>query len=134
MATRFAFVATLIITMCSAFNAAPARADELNAYIVPTCDAAHNRAMLRFGYGDNNNEPVFKAIPGTDSDDLSQWPVPKDIAANVAPSAPQEASCDLNNGDKESALDNLRKANDLDPVALKEILQYAMTIQKNIKV
>jgi hypothetical protein len=45
-----------------------------------------------------------------------------------------EASVDLNNGDKESALDNLRKANDLDPVALKEILQYAMTIQKNIKV
>jgi hypothetical protein len=44
-----------------------------------------------------------------------------------------EASVDLNNGDKESAVDNLRKANDLDPVALKEILQYAMTIQKNIK-
>ena len=44
-----------------------------------------------------------------------------------------QASVDLNNGDKESAVDNLRKANDLDPVALKEILQYAMTIRKIIK-
>jgi hypothetical protein len=44
-----------------------------------------------------------------------------------------QASVDFNNKDKESAVDNPRKANDLDPVALKEILQYATTIQKNIK-
>jgi hypothetical protein len=42
------------------------------------------------------------------------------------------ASIDLHNGNKERALENLRKAKDLDPVALKEILPYAVTIRKYI--
>jgi hypothetical protein len=40
------------------------------------------------------------------------------------------ASVDLHNGNEPSALENLRMAKSLDPVALKQILPYAMTIQK----
>jgi hypothetical protein len=42
------------------------------------------------------------------------------------------ASVDLYNGNEESAAENLRKAKELDPVAFKQILPYAMTIQKYI--
>jgi hypothetical protein len=42
------------------------------------------------------------------------------------------ASVDLHDGDEESALENLRKAKDIDPIELKELLPYAVTIQKYI--
>ena len=43
------------------------------------------------------------------------------------------AACiDLHNGNEESALDNLREANSLDPIEYKELLRYAITIQKYI--
>jgi hypothetical protein len=42
------------------------------------------------------------------------------------------ASVDLHNGDEAGALENLRKAKALDPVAFKEIIPYATTIQKYI--
>jgi hypothetical protein len=42
------------------------------------------------------------------------------------------ASVDLHDGDEESALENLRKAKDIDPIEFKELLPYAVTIQKYI--
>ncbi len=43
------------------------------------------------------------------------------------------AACiDLHNGNEESALDNLREAKSLDPIEYKELLRYAITIQKYI--
>jgi hypothetical protein len=67
-----------------------AQADDLFFYVGVTCDHASNRALVRFGYGDSSEEPVFGNLPTNIDGGLSQLAISR--------SGDSDASCTMPDG------------------------------------
>ena len=100
VATRLTKIPALIGLILSCVQTTAARADMLNTYVVLSCDAANNKAMLRFGYADEDEAPKFVPLPHVAASDLSRQPVPANLASVIDPKQAQEVSCTLRNGNE----------------------------------
>jgi hypothetical protein len=75
-----------------------AHADELITYISLSCDAANNRAVLRFGYADDDDQPTFAAMPpGFNWRELKP-PIAEGFPNGVLHEYPRETSCQIAHG------------------------------------
>jgi hypothetical protein len=88
----------VFLIMFGLYGIRPTRADELNTYMALSCDAVNNRAILRFGYADDDDRPTFAAMPqGFDWPELKP-PVADGFPNGVLHDEPRETSCRLAHG------------------------------------
>jgi hypothetical protein len=75
-----------------------ARADEFMTYISLSCDPANNRAILRFGYADDDDRPIFAAMPREFDWPGLKPPVAEGFPSGVLHDEPRDASCRIARG------------------------------------